>query len=413
MKAKRTKKSDGSGKCIALAVIAFSLAMPASTAIPSIAEAQEYRREQRRGLFDLLFGGALRQRQPERPATRQRSAPRKQQGTQRRRSATRSAAPQPPPPPEVEKLENARVVLVLGDFLAGGLAEGLSSAYAESPGVRVVNRSNGSSGFVRDDYYDWNGEIAGILEDVSPTVVVMMIGSNDRQQLVVDGKREAPRSEAWLVEYTQRVETFAAALEEKKIPLIWSGLPPFKSSSMSSDMLAFNDIYKTAVEAVDGSFVDIWDGFVDENGGFIFTGPDMNGQPVRLRGSDGINLTRSGKRKVAFYVEKPLNKLLGEAVSPDIGELGMESLPALVLHPENPSPVNRTMPISLSDPALDGGLELMGAVVKPIARQERGQSDGATPEPVAQPGRADNFSLRTNATPRSETPPGPPAQATP
>ena len=191
-------------------------------------------------------------------------------------------------------------MLVLGDFLAGGLAEGLSSAYAESPGVRVVNRSNGSSGFVRDDYYDWNGEIAGILEDVSPTVVVMMIGSNDRQQLVVDGKREAPRSEAWLVEYTQRVETFAAALEEKKIPLIWSGLPPFKSSSMSSDMLAFNDIYKTAVEAVDGSFVDIWDGFVDENGGFIFTGPDMNGQPVRLRGSDGINLTRSGKRKVPF-----------------------------------------------------------------------------------------------------------------
>ena len=70
MKANRTKKSDGSGKCIALAVIAFSLAMPASTAIPSIAEAQEYRREQRRGLFDLLFGGALRQRQPERPATR-------------------------------------------------------------------------------------------------------------------------------------------------------------------------------------------------------------------------------------------------------------------------------------------------------------------------------------------------------
>ena len=37
-------------------------------------------------------------------------------------------------------------------------------------------------------------------------------------------------------------------------------------------------------------------------------GPDMNGQPVRLRGSDGISLSKPGKRKVAFDVEKPLNK---------------------------------------------------------------------------------------------------------
>lgn len=406
---------DGSGKGsrVVIVAIALALAVPASITLPSFAEAQDYQREKRRGLFDLLFGGALRQREPQKPATRQRSAPRKQQGTQRRRSAAPSAPRQQPPSPEVEKLDNARVVLVVGDFLAGGLAEGLTTAYAESPGVRVINRSNGSSGFVRDDYYDWNGEIAGILDDVSPAVVVMMIGSNDRQQLIVDGKREAPRSEAWVAEYTQRVATFAAAVEDRQIPLVWSGLPSFKSSSMSSDMLAFNDIYKTAVEAIDGSFVDIWDGFVDENGGFVFTGPDMNGQPVRLRGSDGINLTRAGKRKVAFYVEKPLNKLLGEAVSPDIGELGMESLPALVLHPENPAPVNRTIPISLSDPALDGGLELMGAVVKPIERQERIESRERHRETATPPGRADNFSLQTNTSPQNKTSPGPSAQATP
>ena len=32
----------------------------------------------------------------------------------------------------------------------------------------------------------------------------------------------------------------------------------------------------------------------------------MNGQPVRLRSDDGINLSKAGKRKVAFYAEKPL-----------------------------------------------------------------------------------------------------------
>lgn len=413
MKTDRAEAGREGGKRFIIAIISLSLALPVILSVPSFAEAQE----KRRGLFDLLFGGGIRQREPQRPTVRQPSQRRSQpakRSRSRSRSTKRAEPRQPPPPPEVEKLENARTVLVVGDFMAGGLAEGLSTAYAESPGVRIINRSNGSSGFVRDDYYDWNAEIPDILEELSPTVVVVMIGSNDRQQLRIDGQREAPRSEAWLTEYTERVKTFAAAIEEKQIPLIWSGLPAFNSSTMSSDMLAFNDIYKTTVESIDGTFVDIWDGFVDENGAFIFTGPDMNGQPVRLRGSDGINLTRSGKRKVAFYVEKPLNKLLGEATSPDIGEVGIENLPNLVLFPEEPTPVDRTVPISLSDPALDGGLELMGAVVEPIGRQER--SDGAETDRAtsSQPGRADNFSLRPVApVAEKKTPPQPEATATP
>ncbi len=414
MKTDRAEAGREGGKRFVIAIISLSLALPVILSTPSPAGAQE----RSRGLLDFLFGGRARQREPERPAVRQPSQRRNQPATRSPSRSTTRAAPRqpttPPPPPEVEKLENARTVLVVGDFMAGGLAEGLSDAYAESPGVRVINRSNGSSGFVRDDYYDWNAKISGILEEVSPTVVIVMIGSNDRQQLRIDGQREAPRSEPWLVEYTDRVKTFAAAIEEKQIPLVWSGLPAFKSSTMSSDMLAFNDIYKTTVESIGGTFVDIWDGFVDENGAFIFTGPDMNGQPVRLRGSDGINLTRSGKRKVAFYVEKPLNKLLGEAISPDIGEVGIENLPNLVLFPEEPTPVDRTVPISLSDPALDGGLELMGAVVEPIGRQERSDEADIDSATSSQPGRADNFSLRPVApVAEKKTPPQPEATATP
>jgi len=414
MKTDRAEAGREGGKRFVIAIISLSLALPVILSTPSPAGAQE----RSRGLLDFLFGGRARQREPEPPAVRQPSQRRNQPATRSPSRSTTRAAPRqpttPPPPPEVEKLENARTVLVVGDFMAGGLAEGLSDAYAESPGVRVINRSNGSSGFVRDDYYDWNAEISGILEEVSPTVVIVMIGSNDRQQLRIDGQREAPRSEPWLVEYTDRVKTFAAAIEEKQIPLVWSGLPAFKSSTMSSDMLAFNDIYKTTVESIGGTFVDIWDGFVDENGAFIFTGPDMNGQPVRLRGSDGINLTRSGKRKVAFYVEKPLNKLLGEAISPDIGEVGIENLPNLVLFPEEPTPVDRTVPISLSDPALDGGLELMGAVVEPIGRQERSDEADIDSATSSQPGRADNFSLRPVApVAEKKTPPQPEATATP
>lgn len=402
---------------LALLLAAMLIAVP--LAATGTAEAQQLVRRCN-GLFDCLFGARSQ------PAARQTPAQERTRSGARRSAKPRAAVPDrspassashrsasvaPEPEPAVEKLDNARVVLVVGDFLAGGLAEGLEEAYADSPGVRVVDRTNGSSGFVRDDFYDWNASIGPIVDEEKPAVVVVMIGSNDRQQLVVGSKREDPRSDAWTKEYLRRVEAFAATVAQKKIPLVWTGLPPFKSQSMSSDMLAFNDIYKQTAEAVAGQFVDIWDGFVDANGNFTFTGPDMNGQTVRLRGSDGINLTRPAKRKVAFYVEKPLSKILGSAVSPDASDATIAKLPDLMLSPAVPGAMDRIAPISFADPDLDGGAELLGASVatrptEPKTDAQKLVIEGIAPEP--QPGRADYFS----AVPPAPGPAGADSQTT-
>lgn len=352
------------------------------------------------GLFGCFFsrpaGPARRYVPPQQRSSAgpaQRAAP---SSTGRVRPARRSPVRRnenagPPPPTAVDKLDNARVVLVVGDFLAGALAEGLEDAYAQSPGVRVVDRSNGSSGFVRDDYFDWNGKIGGIIDEVHPSAVVVMIGSNDRQQLSVGGNRVDPRSDPWTKEYVRRIDAFAKAVTSRKLPLVWTGLPAFKSPSMTSDMLAFNDLYKQEVEAAGGEFVDIWDGFVDEGGNFIFTGPDVNGQPVRLRGSDGINLTQAGKRKVAFYAEKPLAKILGGATAPDADGSAIDQLPDVSMRPVEPGETNRTQPVSLAGPDLDGGSALLDdGERKRAASGPRTGLRRMSAEPPA--GRADNFS---------------------
>lgn len=395
--------------CLLLAITGLGVTVEA-------AQSQELIRRQ--NLFDRLFGGPKpREAAPPKRTIqrakpkRQRAAPRakRQQPRRQTRSRQQSAPRQAPAAAatkQTDKLENARVVLVVGDFMAGGLADGLEAAYADAPGVRIVDRSNGSSGFVRDDYYDWNGEIEAILEEVEPSVVVAMIGSNDRQDINVDGRAASPRSEPWTQEYRQRVKDFAAAIAEENIPLIWTGLPPYKSSSMSSDMLAFNDIQKEAVEGVGGVFVDIWEGFVDENGSFIFTGPDINGQPVRLRGSDGINLTRAGRRKVAFYVEKPLDKVLGNAVDPDIEAEDITDLPAaaaLSTPQAEPEETNRTAPMSLASPELYGptdrvdGADQTGIRYSPmmLGAETPSADEAEVKRPAlnrpATPGRADQF----------------------
>ncbi len=338
-----------------------------ATSFPTVASAQEEVR--RRNLFDMLFGGPRYEREEPRERYNRRDGSIIRANPRRERSpgATRAVAPRPqvpaaPPKPEpVAKLENARKILVVGDFFAGNIGGELETTFEASPGVAVVTRSDGSSGLVRDDHYDWLGQLPAIVDEVQPAIVVVMLGANDRQQMTATGNREKFRSEAWFNEYQRRVSEAARIVASRKLPLLWVGLPAFQSPSMTADAVTLNAIYRSRTEEVGGEFVDIWDGFVSEDGKFIVTGSDVNGQQVRLRGSDGITFTNAGKRKLAFYVEKLARRHLGDMASPELVNLDAGSLPDLTL-PTEASKALLAHPISLSDPELDGGKELLGAL---------------------------------------------------
>ena len=163
----------------------------------------------------------------------------------------------------------------------------------------------------------------------------------------------------------------------------------FKACAVSALLLIPVNVFAQSATSDKGATSAVRDGFVDENGAFVMNGPDMNGQPVRLRGADGVSLSKPGKRKVAFYVEKPLNKLLGT-----------EAVPAPGPGPETVGPVapaniyvDRTQPMAIDDPELDGGQVLLGATTEPTTRTrtvaERLVVEGIAAAPA--PGRADDF----------------------
>lgn len=345
-----------------------------------------------RSLLDFLFG-PRQQAYPPAPPPPQRSY--RSRTSRPPRNAART--PSAPPPAAVVKLDNAREILVVGDFMAAGLADGLDEAFAESPGVTVEDRTNGSSGLVRDDYYDWPASIGPILDEVKPAVAVVLIGSNDRQEMKVGGSTEPVRSDKWTEEYTRRAEALADAVRKRNIPLLWVGVPAFQSPSMSADILAFDGIFRSVAAKAEGEFIDTWDGFVDENGKFVFTGSDINGQQVRLRGPDGINLTEAGKRKLAFYVEKSARRILGDAADTGVAQLTDENLPdLLMLSPKVPTEIVRTQPIGLGDPELDGGAVLLGGSREPTIDANAPRTllvkEGKVKAPPA--GRADYFAWK-------------------
>ncbi|WP_221125949.1 SGNH/GDSL hydrolase family protein [Rhizobium bangladeshense] len=379
-----------------------AVALCLGTLAPVRAEAQE-QRYQRRSILDFFLGRRyLDDAPPPAPDVQQpRRQQRKRPPAQKAVINGRTASPARPPvqeEPVVQKLGDARKILIVGDFLASGLGDGLTAAFETSPGVVVEARGNVSSGLVRDDYYDWPEQLPKMIDELKPAMVVVMIGANDRQQMVTDTAKEKFRTDGWFAEYRRRVLSFGKEVTSRKIPLLWVGLPAFESDQMTADAVQMNQLYRNQVESIGGEFVDIWDGFVDENGNFIVTGSDVNGQQVRLRTSDGVNLTQAGRRKLAFYVEKPARRILGTQASPDLVRLDESNLPGLGL-PTNP--VEHTVPISLSDPNLDGGTELLGSRPPPVTltkspRDLLVEQGEMSPAPV---GRVDDYRMPAAKTP--------------
>lgn len=333
-----------------------------------VPQSAAYAQQRPRTVLEMLFGNQTREAAPPRRVIRKRAAPRKQR-TRRSRSSSSSKRTSPSRAPAAaaaaapDKNDTAQTVLVVGDFMADSLAKGLSDVYADNADVKVKARANGSSGLVREDYYNWRTSLGPIMEEEKPAVVVVMIGSNDRQQIDTGSGSASLRSDAWVAEYQKRIAAIAGTVKEKGVPLVWVGVPSFKFDRMSEDMIFLNDLYSKGVASVSGEFVDVWDGFVDANGGFVYSGPGVSGQKVQLRGSDGITMTGDGADKLAFFAERAITKRLrNPAAAGTAFSLSEEQLPNMQLPPiSNAANAVNAAPVALDDPSLDGADRLLGA----------------------------------------------------
>ncbi|HWK96747.1 MAG TPA: DUF459 domain-containing protein [Pseudolabrys sp.] len=328
------------------------------------AEAQffepRYQRPRGGGFFDSLFGGGGRQRYDDREIYREAPpAP-----------VDNSRAPPPRKDTKADQVEPTTSVIVFGDSMADWLAYGLEDAFADAPEVSIVRKAKPYSGLLRYDAktdQDWWHVARDTLANDKANYVVMMLGVGDRQNLrerdvakeaeqqakdqankeqanaapqdqqkldqakketddeggIVAPEPKAPaarrtaaggviefRSEPWEKVYTRRIDDTVAALKSKGVPVFWVGLPPIRGAKSTADTGYLNDLYRARAEKAGAVYVDVWDGFVDEEGKYTTTGPDYEGQVRRLRAGDGVYFTRYGSRKLAHYVEREIRRYM-------------------------------------------------------------------------------------------------------
>jgi uncharacterized protein len=277
-----------------------------------------------------------------------------------------------PPPPRKPETQPARTIVVIGDSMADWLAYGLEEIYADQTDLGVVRKIRPNSGLIhyepRNDTLEWSQAVKDILADDKPSAIVVMLGLNDRVALRIPappretapkkgekgepagraanakepqqnqeqkpagsaaqagnpsgeqatGAAEAPRpgsmieyhSDQWAQLYGKRIADMIAALKAKGVPVLWVGLPAVRGPRSTADMSYLDDLYHAAADKAGIGYVDIWDGFVDENGRYSVQGPDFEGQIRRLRSGDGVHFTKYGALKLAHLVDQDLSRVL-------------------------------------------------------------------------------------------------------
>src|SRR5215212_1639813 len=204
------------------------------------------------------------------------------------------------------------------------------------------------------------------------------------------------RSEKWGELYSRRIDEMIGVLKARGVPVFWVGLPSVRGSRATSEMVYLNDLYRGRAEKAGITYIDIWDGFVDDASNFNNYGPDFEGQTRRLRSGDGAYFTRSGARKLAHYVEREIRRvMLARAApvatplpepEPDAKAPATAAAPGLPPRPIASPVMSLTAPKGAGD-ALLGATPVRAAGVDSVAT--RVLVKGEPIEPPA--GRADDF----------------------
>jgi hypothetical protein len=354
--------------------------------------------------------------------------------------------------PATRKLETppTTTVVVIGDSMADWLGYGLDELYADQPEIGVERKIRAASGLIRYDAknetLDWPQAIKDALANEKPNAIVVMLGLNDRSPLrdknppppnakragepaqganqaatqpaappsqdktappvdseaapgaaaQADTQRPAPggsyefHTDPWATLYAKRIDDMIAALKSKGVPIVWVGLPAIRGPKSTSDMGYLDELYRERAEKAGIVYVDLWDGFIDEQGRYAVQGPDFEGQIRRLRAADGVHFTKAGAVKLASYVDRELRRMMSTHVAP-------VALPAPETAPKSGGvgarpDVGPVLPLSTNE--AEGG-DLVGAgghsnpaLSDPTAARVLSRGD-PLPAPT---GRADDFS---------------------
>jgi uncharacterized protein len=188
-------------------------------------------------------------------------------------------------------------ILVTGDSLSDFDGQQLAKIIsAQGLPAKVRNEPRNGTGLTQPNVFDWATEAANDAANYDPDTVVMVLGANDGWPLVVDGRGTTVGSQAWVDEYTRRVEAVTRDFEagDPNRSVYWVGPPVPRSSPWIHIFARINDAVRAAAAVTPGlKYVDVA-GPTSANGAYTDYLAAPGGQRILARQRDGIHFSYEG-----------------------------------------------------------------------------------------------------------------------
>ncbi|HEY1988690.1 MAG TPA: DUF459 domain-containing protein [Acidimicrobiales bacterium] len=228
-------------------------------------------------------------------------------------SATTTPTPTTLPPlPQHPTAANPLRVVVIGDSIGIDLGQPLTNDLISTGVVTSTLDGKIDTGLSRPDYFNWPAELQADMAIHHPQLVVVMMGANDPQSLVVNGTAVAYGTDAWNVAYSLRVGAFMDIATNAGAHLLWVGMPPMAGAQLDGQMNQINGLVQAQAASRPTGVTFLNSRTILGNGQGNYTAYLTNGagSEINIRTPDGIHLTPDGGEVLSQAVMNSMRSTL-------------------------------------------------------------------------------------------------------
>lgn len=199
-------------------------------------------------------------------------------------------------------------ILLVGDSIMAGIGPVIKREAFHRLNGRASVRARVATGLARPDIFDWQRELEGLLAEDSYDSVVLMMGTNDSQDLVEDGDILIYGTNEWVKAYNQRVSQLMEIACQGSERVIWIGLPPMRNPSFNRKITRINSWAKRqAKHHPCVTYMALNHIIGDENGKFA-SYLKVHDEVEKIRMVDGIHITSHGGQLISEHLLPMLSR---------------------------------------------------------------------------------------------------------
>lgn len=230
-------------------------------------------------------------------------------------STAPTTAPTPttlPPLPQHPTAANPLHVVVIGDSIGIDLGQPLTNDLIGTGVVSATLDGKIDTGLSRPDYFNWPAELQADLAIHHPQLVVVMMGANDPQSLVVNGTAVAFGTAAWNTAYSERAGAFMDSATSSGAHMLWVGMPPMAGAGLDGQMNTVNSLVQAQATArpTGVTFLSSRTVLGTPQGGYTAYLTNGAGSEINIRTPDGIHLTPNGGEVLSQAVMNCMRSVL-------------------------------------------------------------------------------------------------------